>query len=302
MLLGSHRSIKDGLHNALLAAGRLGFRTAGLFVRNQVQWRVPPLGDEAAATFRRTRRRLGISPVVAHGSYLVNLAGDEPVRSRSIEATAADLERCGRLGIEYLVLHPGSREDADEGVRLIAEAVNDILARVRARRPRLLLETTAGMGRCIGHTFEQLAAILARTRRPGRVGVCLDTCHVFAAGYDLRTPAAYRRTMEHFGRVVGFERLRAIHLNDSIGGLGSRLDRHEHIGHGRIGRRGFANFVNDPRLADVPMILETPKKKDEHGRDWDEVNAEVLRGLVRGAGKSPRSRRPPRSRSKPGLL
>jgi len=280
MLLGSHLSIKDGLHNALLAAGRLGLRTVGMFVRNQVQWRVPPLSDEAVATFRRTRRRLGISPIVAHGSYLVNLAGEPEVRRKSLDATVADLERCGRLGIEYLVLHPGSRADADEGVRLIARAIDEAFARLTCRRPKLLLETTAGMGNAIGHTFEQLAAVLARLRRSRRVGVCLDACHVFAAGYDLRTAAAYRRTMDAFDDTIGLERLRAIHLSDSRHGLGSRRDRHQHIGHGKIGRRGFRQIVNDPRLADVPMILETPREKTADGRDWDVVNVETLCKLV----------------------
>lgn len=281
MLLGAHLSIRGGLHHALLRAGEHGFGTAAMFVRSQLQWRVPPLDDEAAATFRRTRRRLGISPVVAHGSYLVNLAGRPAIRRRSIAAVRADLARCGRLGIEYLVLHGGSRQDADEGTRLIAEAVNEVLDALACRRPKLLLETTAGMGSSLGCTFEQLAAILERIGCPRRVGVCLDTCHVFAAGYDIRTPRAYRRTMAHFDELIGLDRLRAIHLNDSRGALGCRRDRHEHIGRGCIGRRGFANFVNDPRLAHVPMILETPKGKDPRGRDWDEVNAQTLRKLVR---------------------
>ena len=281
MLLGAHLSIAGGLHSALIAAGGCGFRTVGLFVRNQLQWRAGRLSEEAVAVFRRTRRRLGIWPVVAHGSYLVNLAGRHRVRRRSIAATLADLAACGRLGIEYLVLHPGSRPNAEEGTRLIAEALDEIFARLPDRRPKVLLETTAGAGNCIGHTFEQIAAILARVRRPRRLGVCLDTCHVFAAGYDLRTARAYRRTMAHFGRVIGLERLRAVHLNDSLGPLGSRRDRHEHIGRGHIGKAGFANLVNDPRLARVPMILETPKGTDARGRDWDQINAETLRKLVR---------------------
>ncbi len=281
MLLGSHLSIRNGPHHALRKAGQYGFGTVGMFVRNQLQWRVPPLRDEAVAEFRRTRRRLGISPVVAHGSYLVNLAGRSAVRRKSIAAVRADLQRCGRLGIEYLVLHPGSRADADAGVRLIADGVNEVFDALSCRRPKLLVETTAGAGHCIGHTFEQIAAILSRVRRPRRVGVCLDTCHVFAAGYDLRRPEAYRRTMRHFDRVVGLDRLGAIHLNDSRGELGSRRDRHEHIGRGRIGKGGFRNFVNDRRLAHVPMILETPKGTDDSGRDWDEINAETLRRLAR---------------------
>ncbi len=281
MLLGAHLSIAGGLHNALTAAGGYRFRTVGLFVRNQLQWRARRLSEEAVAVFRRTRRRLGISPVVAHGSYLVNLAGKRAVRRRSIAATLADLAACGRLGIEYLVLHPGSRPNAEEGVRLIAEGLDQIFARLPHRRPKVLLETTAGAGNCIGHTFEQIAAVLTRVRRPRRLGVCLDTCHVFAAGYDLRTARAYRKTMARFDRVIGLERLRAVHLNDSLGPLGSRRDRHEHIGRGHIGKAGFANLVNDPRLAQVPMILETPKGKDDRGRDWDEINAETLRKLVR---------------------
>ncbi|MGB2819482.1 MAG: deoxyribonuclease IV [Phycisphaerae bacterium] len=281
MLLGAHLSIAGGLHNALIAAGGYRFRTVGLFVRNQLQWRVPTLSDEAAAVFRRTRRRLGVSPVVAHGSYLVNLAGKHAVRRRSITATLADLTACGRLGIEYLVLHPGSRSDADEGIRLIAEALDGIFERLEHRRPKVLLETMAGAGNCIGHTFEQIAAILARVRRPRRLGVCLDTCHAFAAGYDMRTARAYRKTMAHFDRVIGLKRLLAVHLNDSLAPLGSRRDRHEHIGRGHIGKAGFANFVNDRRLTQVPMILETPKGKDSRGRDWDEINAETIRGLRR---------------------
>jgi len=288
MLLGSHLSIAGGLHHALIAAERHGFGTVAMFVRNQLQWRVPRLSEAAVAGFRRVRRRLGIGPIVAHGSYLVNLAGDGIVRRKSIAATRADLDRCGRLGIEYLVIHPGSHADADEGVRRIADALNDVFAACRFRRPKVLLETTAGAGHCLGDTFEQLAAILARVRRPRRVGVCLDTCHVFAAGYDLRTPQAYRRTLGRFDRVIGLGRLGAIHLNDSPKPLGSRRDRHEHIGRGRIGRAGFAHIVRDRRLAGVPMILETPKGLDARGRDWDEINARTLRRLAAGSRRAHR--------------
>jgi deoxyribonuclease-4 len=145
----------------------------------------------------------------------------------------------------------------------------------------ILLETTAGMGNSIGHTFEQLAAILARVEPPERVGVCLDTCHVFAAGYDLRTPAAYQQTLADFDRVIGLGRLHAIHVNDSLKGLGCHLDRHEHIGKGKIGRHGFRNLLTDARLASVPMILETPKGRDDKGRDWDTLNAAILRRLAK---------------------
>jgi deoxyribonuclease-4 len=281
MILGSHLSIVGGAHRAVERAAAHGFQTVGLFVRNQRQWRAAPLGEAAVTAFRRARRRLGIAPVVAHGSYLVNLAGREPVRRRGLAATRDELDRCGRLGIEYLVIHPGSHPDPAAGVARIAEALNAAVGACAHRRPTVLLETTAGAGHTLGWRFEQLAAMLARLRPPGRFGVCLDTCHVFAAGYDLRSPRAYRRTMDAFDDLVGLRRLRAVHLNDSVHELGSRRDRHAHIGHGRIGRRGLARLVNDPRLAEVPMILETPKQAHPHGRSWDEVNAEVIRGLLR---------------------
>ena len=284
MLLGAHLSIRGGIHNALTAAADYGFDTVGLFVRNQVQWRVPVLTDEAAAAFRRARRRLGIRPVVAHGSYLVNLAGRRELRRRSISAVAADLACCGRLGIEYLVIHPGASPDVARGVARIAAALNRVVAACPHRRPKVLLETTAGQGNSLGCTFEQLAAILSRLDRPRRFGVCLDTCHVFAAGYDIRTPRAYRKTVDALDRAIGLVRLYAVHLNDSRGKLGSRLDRHAHVGRGEIGLAGLANVVNDRRLADVPMILETPKGTDDDGRDWDQVNAEAVRSLVRRPG------------------
>lgn len=281
MLLGAHLSIVGGLYRALERAAGYGFGTLALFVRNQRQWHAPPLGPEAVAAFRAARRRLGIGPVLAHGSYLVNLAGSAAVRSRSLAATADELERCARLGLDGLVIHPGTCPDEGEGIRLIAEGLNELTARRTAGRVRILLETTAGQGSCLGRSFEQLADILARLDRPQRFGVCLDTCHVFAAGYDVRTPEAYARTMEHFDRVVGLRRLRAVHVNDSLKGLGLRVDRHQHIGRGAIGLAGLANFLCDERLRRLPFLLETPKGTDaDTGRDWDEINAEALRGLA----------------------
>jgi len=281
MLLGAHVSIAGGLDRALLSAAGYGFNAVALFLRNQVQWRCRPLAQDAVAKFRRTRRRTGIAAVVAHGSYLVNLAGFARVRRRSITATIEDLDRCGRLGIEHLVIHPGSRPDADKGIALIAEALDEILASCPRRRPKILLETTAGAGNTLGRSFEQIAAILARVARPRRLGVCLDTCHAFAAGYDFRTPAACRNTLESFDRVIGLDRLHAVHLNDSLRPLGSRVDRHAHIGRGEIGLRGFGALVRDARLHGVPMILETPKGTAPDGRDWDAVNAETIRRLAK---------------------
>ena len=281
MKLGSHLSIAGGVHHALTAAAENGFDTVALFVRNQRQWQAKPLDDQAATTFRRERRRLGISPVVAHGSYLVNLAGQAAVRRKSLKAMADELDRCGRLGIEYLVLHPGSNPDRDRGIGLIADGLNRLLQACPHRTVKVLLETTSAAGNTIGGQFEDLAEIFKRCDRPRRFGVCLDTCHIFAAGYDLRTPAAYALTMRQFEDAVGMDRLKAIHLNDSMGQLGKHRDRHAHIGRGCIGRKGFANLINDPRLSDLPMILETPKGLDDRGRPWDAVNAGVLRRLQR---------------------
>ncbi len=283
MILGSHLSIAGGAHRAVEKAAGYGFEAVAIFVRNQLQWKAPPLTSEAVAAFRAARRRAGLRAVVAHGSYLANLAGAPAVRRRSVRAVADELDRCGRLGAEYYVLHPGSPgpDGRQAGVERVAAALNAIMGACPRRRVKLLLESTAGAGHQLGGSFEDLADILARLDRPGRFGVCLDTCHLFAAGYALRRPEAYRQTMQRFDDVVGFGRLKAIHLNDSVGPLGSRRDRHAHIGKGKIGRRGFANIVNDPRLADVPMILETPKETDPRGRDWDAVNARLLRGLAK---------------------
>lgn len=285
MLIGSHLSIAGGLHRALDRAHAYGFDCLAIFLRNQVQWKFRPLGDEAVRTFRKVRRELRIGPVVGHASYLVNLAGRAAIRRRSIAAMREDLRRCERLGVEYLVFHPGTRERTEQGIGLIADALNQIIAKTpptgRSRRAKILLETTAGQGNSIGHTFEQLAAILALVERPGRFGICLDTCHVFAAGYDVRTPSTYRRTMNAFNEIIGLRKLLAIHVNDSRRELGARVDRHAHVGRGKIGRRGLRNFVTDPRLERIPMILETPKGADERGRDWDEINARALRRLVR---------------------
>lgn len=291
MLLGAHLSIAGGLDQALLLAGQYRFKTLAMFVRNQRQWRVPPLADQTVEAFRATRRRLEISPIVAHGSYLLNLAAQTPVRDMSIDAMRDDLLRCKRLGIEYLVIHPGSHPDAHTGARLIAAGIDEALAACLPQPPRILLETTAGAGHQIGGRFEELAEILASLRQGELVGVCLDTCHIFAAGYDVRSQDAYQATMGRFEKLLGLDRLFAIHVNDSISDLGSRIDRHTHIGRGKIGLRGFANFVNDPRLAAKPFILETPKGKTPSGRDWDRVNAATLRRIARSAsGRGSRSR------------
>jgi deoxyribonuclease-4 len=290
VILGAHLSVAGGVDKALERAGKFGFPTVAIFVRNQLQWRAPPLAEETVGSFRAARRRLGIAPVIAHGSYLVNLAGAGAVRRRSMRAVADELDRCERLGVEYYVLHPGSPGPAgrDRGIARVAEALNAACARAPRAGARVLLETTAGTGATLGGRLKDLAEILSRLERRERFGICLDTCHVFAAGYDLRAPPAYRATMAAVDASVGLERLMCVHLNDSVFQLGSRRDRHAHIGSGRIGLAGFANIVSDARLRDVPMILETPKGFDPAGRDWDLVNAETIRALAaRSGGQRP---------------
>jgi deoxyribonuclease-4 len=281
MILGSHRSIAGGLANAVLTVHRLGLQAVGLFVRNQRQWAAPPLTEQAVKDFRNARRRLGIGPAVAHGSYLVNLAGSDEVREKSIAALSEDLERSGGLGIEYLVVHPGSHPDRAEGIARISAGIERAFAGTPRRRVKLLLENTAGQGHSIGQRFEELAEIRRRCSRRGRVGVCLDTAHAFAAGYDLRTPRACSETLARLDDVVGLEHLLAVHLNDSKKPLASHVDRHEHIGLGAIGQRGFAALMQDERLAELAGILETPKETHPDGRDWDVVNAELLRRLAK---------------------
>lgn len=279
MILGCHLSIAGGTHRALELARGYGLGAVALFVRNQRQWRSPALEDDQAALFRKTRGELAISPVIAHGSYLVNLAGEGKFSGPSVEAADDELDRCGRMGIDYLVMHPGTHADAAAGISLLTDRLNEIVAACPHEEVKVLLETTAGQGGNLGWNFEQLADMLARLRPAERFGVCLDTCHIFAAGYDIRTPAAYRRTLEQFDAIIGLDRLGVIHINDSKRELGSRVDRHERIGQGKIGSRSLASFVRDERFARTPFILETPKGLDAEGRDLDEINIATVRGL-----------------------
>ena len=284
--LGVHVSTAGGLALAFERAEALGCECMQVFVKNQVQWEAPPLTDAQVRAWRRAARPGGVSPVIAHAAYLVNLASDDAALwRRSIEAFVGEMERCGRLGIDWLVVHPGSRgQQSDaEGVRRVAEAIDAIHDSRDVARPRIVLETTAGMGSSLGWRFEHLRDILGAVRRPRRMAVCLDTAHVFAAGYDLRDAVGCRRVLDAFDRVVGLRKLACCHLNDSRRPLGSRVDRHTHIGDGTLGRSAFQHLLSDPRLAGVPMVLETPKGTDPRGRDWDVVNLRRLR-RIRAAG------------------
>lgn len=282
---GAHLSVAGGHENAIREAARLGCDCVQIFVKNQLQWTAGPLGDEGIRAFQEARAHFGIAPVIAHASYLPNLASPNAVlRRRSIAAIIDELHRCHALGAEGLVLHPGAHMGAGvaAGLRRVAAALDAIHTRTPGCTTRLLLETTAGQGTTLGSEIAQFEVILACVRDAGRVGICLDTCHLFAAGYDLGDEADYERTMTELTRYVGLDRVKCIHVNDSKQACGSRKDRHEHIGRGALGRRAFVQLLNDARLAEVPRILETPKGRDGRGRDWDRVNLSRLRGLSRG--------------------
>jgi deoxyribonuclease-4 len=272
MVLGAHEGIAGGLSRAFARAEEDGADSVQIFTKNARGWASKPLDPEEVARFRSEARRTG-KPIAAHSSYLINAAAsDREMRKKSWDALADELSRCTALGIPYLIFHPGSSEDERQGLRLVAEGMARALSRVPGPA-KLLVETTAGQGSCLGWRFEQVAAM--RQGVPGalrrRVGVCLDTCHVFAAGYDITTPEGYRRTFAELDRTVGLSHLRAFHLNDSKKPLGCRVDRHEHIGRGAMGLEPFRMLVNDERFADLPAFLETELRFKE--------NLEVLRSL-----------------------
>lgn len=280
---GAHLSIAGGFENAFSEGVRIGCDCLQIFVKNQRQWSAPPLSNEAVEAYRAAAQETGLFPVVAHATYLINLASpDKTNRKRSIDALTDEMKRCIRLGVPYLVLHPGAHlgEGVNAGIKRIARSLNAVHRRLDNDSTRLLLETTAGQGSSIGHRIEHLGHIIESVDDPDRLGVCLDTCHVFAAGYNISRPEEYERLVAELISYVTLDRVRCIHVNDSKGKCASRVDRHEHIGKGRIGKAGFRNLVNDPRLAAVPKILETPKGTDGRGTNLDRVNLKRLRRLI----------------------
>jgi deoxyribonuclease-4 len=282
-LFGAHMSIAGGYHKALLTAHEYGCNTVQLFTKSSNQWKAKPFTDDDLATFGKTLVDTGLQCPTAHDSYLINLASpDETLWRKSLEAFVVEVERAEALGLTYLVTHPGSPTDGNEqkGLKRVAKALDEVHKRCRPARVRVLLETTAGQGNSLGHRFEHLARLLELVKHPERLGVCLDTCHVFAAGYGLRTAAEYAATMLEFDKVVGLEQLRVFHVNDSKKPQGSRVDRHEHLGRGCIGLEPFRLLANDARFQDRLMILETPKEEGDND-DMDTVNLGVLRGLLR---------------------
>jgi deoxyribonuclease-4 len=287
--LGAHLSIAGGLPRAVDRAEASGCQALQIFTKSAGQWRARELPPEEIALFRRRVRQTKIRPVVAHNSYLINLAAaDTALRARSIESLREELDRAEALGLDGLVMHPGSYTSGTEkgGLKLIADGLAEILASRPDGRTRILLEHTAGQGTNLGHRFEQLAEIIDLLGGSPRIGVCLDTCHLLVAGYDICSEAGYQETFRQFGAIVGFARLKAFHMNDSKKPCMSRVDRHEHIGKGCLGLAPFRRIVNDPRFAKLPMLLETPKVDTPQSRrlsdidPLDKINLDVLRRLI----------------------
>jgi deoxyribonuclease-4 len=274
-------SIAGGCHNALTRGREVGADAVQVFTKNASQWKAKPLTDELCGQFHDGLTTTGYvaADLIAHDSYLINLAsGDVELRTKSQAALLDELERCDLLGIPSLVTHAGAHlgRGEDEGLAELARSLDTVLAG-RGGGAQVLLETNAGQGSWLCYRFEQLAQVLDLVHYPDQIGICLDTCHVFAAGYDIRTPEGYDATIGEFDRLLGLDKLKAIHLNDSKKGLGSRVDRHEHIGQGELGLDTFRRLLNDPRLRHLPMVLET--EKDPDGAQ-DRMNLATLRGLL----------------------
>ncbi len=277
---GAHVSTAGGVSKAFQRAEDVGCDTMQIFTRNNNRWVSKPLDAKEVQRWHERWQQSPVRPVVSHAAYLINLASsDDALWQKSIDAFVDELERAEALGLLGVVLHPGSpKEDGEAyGVDRIARALDICHERTQGFKTLTLLETTAGTGKHLGYRFEQLAAMRAAVSEPQRVAICFDTCHVFAAGYEIRTAEGYAQTMDAFDRHIGLELLKCFHFNDSKFDLGSRKDRHEHIGKGFIGLDGFRHIINDPRFEHIPMILETPKSKDMHE---DVENLAVLRSLI----------------------
>jgi len=281
ILLGAHMSIAGGVHRAVERAASIGCTTMQMFVKNNNQWRGKTLEAEDIATYKKLLRESSIGPVVVHDTYLINLcATNNDILQKSREALKDELDRCETLDVDYLNFHPGSHMGAGEedGMKRIAESLNMIHEQTVGYRVKSVIETTAGQGTAIGYRFEHLRQIIDLVEQQERMAVCVDTCHIFAAGYDIVTEAGYEQTFNEFDSIIGLDRLVAFHVNDAKRERGSRIDRHEHIGKGTIGKAGFRLLMNDARFTAIPKILETPKEED---MKEDVINMRVLRSLVK---------------------
>ena len=281
-LFGAHMSIAGGYHKAVDAAEEFGCETFQMFTKNASQWKGKPLVDEEVELFRDKLATTKLKYPTAHDSYLINLATpDDVLHQKSIAAFIDEIQRADRLGLKYLVTHPGAHVESGEeaGLERIVAALNQVCDKLESFEVMILLETTAGQGTTLGHKFEHLAHIRSGVKYPDKLGVCLDTCHVFAAGYDISAREGYERTIQQFEQIIGLKHLKLFHVNDSKKKLDSRVDRHDHLGKGHIGAEAFRMLVNDPRFANHPMILETPKSEGER-KDADHDNLRFLRDSI----------------------
>lgn len=280
-LLGAHFSIAKGLEQAIYEAGKYECPALQIFTKNASAWKERILQPEEIDRFAAARAETGITAIASHTSYLINIASPEKKKcAMSCAALKQELIRSAALAIDYVVLHPGAHMGSGEpaGIRQVAAGINRVFSEAPQAQTRLLLETTAGQGSSLGHRFEQLAEMIERIEDKDRIGVCLDTSHIFAAGYDIRNLQAFQKTFSTFDAVIGLKHLYLLHLNDSKKDLGTRVDRHEHIGLGFIGPDAFKWIMNDDRLLNIPKIIETPKKNT--GKDWDKKNLDRLRLLI----------------------
>ena len=275
-------SVAGGLHTAFERAERVGCTAIQIFTKNSNQWKDPVLSSDDIGKYREAMNKSKVSSVVSHDSYLINLCGaSDYLLENSRKSFIEEIKRCEALEIKYLIFHPGAHTtmDRNEAVKTVAESLNRAHDATKNTLVVTLIETTAGQGTTLGNTFEEIAEMISLVKNKKRVGVCMDTCHIFAAGYDIRTKASYDKTMAQFDRIIGFDLLHAIHFNDAKKPLNSRVDRHEHIGKGEIGKPGFGFFMSDDRFVDIPKMLETPKGDD--GYKMDIVNLKVLRSLAK---------------------
>jgi deoxyribonuclease IV len=275
--LGVHLSISGGMHHALEKAEKLGIQAVQIFLKNSNQWNAKPYTADVIRDFNEARARIPKISIFAHSGYLINLAGEGDTLVKSIKTCADELNRASLLGIDYLVLHPGSHggRGIESGIDCVADSLNQLLD--GNQKTMILLETTAGQGSSIGYRFKHLGSIIDKVSCTTRIGICLDTCHVFAAGYDFTDRKKLNSMLKEFNDTIGLDRLRLIHINDSKRECGSRVDRHEHIGKGCIGTAGFRLLLNSTRLQRIPFILETPKFNDDEG---DRINLKTLRRLI----------------------
>ncbi len=279
MLLGSHVSIAGAIYESVDRAASLGCNTMQIFSRNPRGWQVTGLSPSDVEEFKKRRKEKGISPVTVHMPYIINLASqDDKLYKKSISAYIEDIERAGVLGAEYFCTHLGSHggKGDDWGIKRFTDGLNEILKKTLCP-VTILLENTAGSGSWLGYKFEHLRRIIDGVKKDEKLGVCLDTCHTFTAGYDFRTEKGLKNILKEFDSIVGLNRLKLVHLNDSKAKLGSNIDRHEHIGKGEIGLAALKRFINHPELKDLPYILETPKKTPED----DPMNIAVVKKIVR---------------------